>query len=206
MNTIIGIECHIPINLVDTKLFCSCSLPDEDAKPNTFTCPVCLSMPGSKPVVNKKVIDLAIRLAIALNSNIQSQIIFSRKNYFYPDLPSGYQRTQYEIPLGLGGFIMLDSGKKVRLRRVHIEEDPGALIHKGAYCLVDYNRSGIPLVEVVTEPDMDSPQETREFLNKLITIVSYLGIYDPQKGTLKSDANISMNGGERAEDKKHFWF
>ena len=120
MKTIIGLEAHIPINLVDTKLFCGCSLPDENAQPNTFTCPTCLSMPGSKPVVNKKVIEFALRLAIALNSEIQNQIIFSRKNYFYPDLPSGYQRTQYEIPLGKGGFVILNSRKKVRLRRVHI--------------------------------------------------------------------------------------
>ena len=201
MKVIIGIEAHLPINLVDTKLFCGCSLPDENAKPNTFSCPVCLSMPGSKPVVNKRVIELALRLAIALNSEIQGQIIFSRKNYFYPDLPSGYQRTQYEIPLGKGGFVILNSGKKVRLRRVHIEEDPGALIHKGAYCLVDYNRSGMPLTEIVTEPDLESPEEAREFLNKLIMTVNYLGIHDSKKSAVRADANISIEGNNRVEIK-----
>ncbi|MBS3155485.1 Asp-tRNA(Asn)/Glu-tRNA(Gln) amidotransferase subunit GatB [Candidatus Woesearchaeota archaeon] len=201
MTTIIGIECHIPINLVDTKIFCGCALPDENSEPNTHTCPVCLAMPGSKPVLNKKVLEYALRLAVALKSDIAKEVIFSRKSYEYPDLPSGFQRTQYEIPLAKNGFIKLGSGKKIRLTRAHIEEDPGALEHKGAYCLVDYNRAGIPLIEVVTEPEMESPEEAREFLNKLITIVNYLGIYDPAKGPIRADANISIKGHNRVEIK-----
>ncbi|MDD5650517.1 MAG: Asp-tRNA(Asn)/Glu-tRNA(Gln) amidotransferase subunit GatB [Candidatus Nanoarchaeia archaeon] len=198
---IIGIECHVPINLADTKLFCGCQLPSENAKPNSFTCPVCLGMPGSKPVVNKKVIESAIKLAISLKSDIAKELIFSRKVYFYPDMNKNYQITQYELPLAKNGYIKLDSGKKIRLTRAHVEEDPGALEHKGSFCLVDYNRAGIPLVEVVTEPDLSSPEEAREYLNKLITIVNYLGIYDPAKGPVRADANISIKGHERVEIK-----
>lgn len=198
---IIGIECHIPINLADTKLFCSCQLPSENAKPNTFCCNICLGHPGSKPVVNKKVIESATKLAISLKSDIAKELIFSRKVYFYPDMNKNYQITQYEIPLAKNGFIKLNSGKKIRLIRAHVEEDPGALEHKGAFCLVDYNRAGIPLVEVVTEPDLSSPEEAREYLNKLITIVNYLGIYDPAKGPIRADANISIKGHNRVEIK-----
>ncbi|MBU0929885.1 MAG: Asp-tRNA(Asn)/Glu-tRNA(Gln) amidotransferase subunit GatB [Nanoarchaeota archaeon] len=201
MNVIIGLEAHIPINLVDTKIFCGCALPDENAEPNTHTCPVCLAMPGSKPVLNKKVLEYALRLAVALKFDIAKEVIFSRKSYEYPDLPAGFQRTQYEIPLASKGFINLSSGKKINLTRAHVEEDPGSLIHKGSFCLVDYNRAGIPLVEVVTEPEMESPEEAREFLNKLITIVNYLGIYDSAKGPIRADANISIKGHNRVEIK-----
>ena len=154
-------------------------------------------MPGSKPVTNKKAVEHSVKLALALNSKIQPEIIFSRKQYLYPDLPSGYQRTQYEIPLGVGGHVQLSSGKKINLRRVHLEEDPGALIHpsglqKSSHVLVDYNRAGIPLCEVVTEPDMSSPEEAREFMNKLIEIVQYLEISDSSKSAVKADINVSI--------------
>lgn len=201
MKFIIGLECHVPVNTVDTKLFCSCSQPDEDAKPNTFCCPVCLGMPGSKPVINKKVVESALKLGIALKSRINPNLIFSRKTYFYPDMNKNFQITQYEIPIAESGFIELGSGKKIELIRAHLEEDPGALVHKGAYCLVDYNRAGIPLIEVVTKPELESPEEAREFLNKLITILNYLGIYDASKGPIRADANISMQGHNRVEIK-----
>ena len=194
---IIGIEVHLSLNKLNSKLFCSCSLPEPDSNPNTHTCETCLAMPGSKPVTNKKAVEHSVKLALALNSKIQPEIIFSRKQYLYPDLPSGYQRTQYEIPLGVGGHVQLSSGKKINLRRVHLEEDPGALIHpsglqKSSHVLVDYNRAGIPLCEVVTEPDMSSPEEAREFMNKLIEIVQYLEISDSSKSAVKADINVSI--------------
>jgi aspartyl-tRNA(Asn)/glutamyl-tRNA(Gln) amidotransferase subunit B len=198
---IIGLECHLPINRVKSKLFCGCSLPKEDSEPNTHCCPTCIALPGSKPVTNKKVIECALKLGLALNCAISDKLIFSRKIYFYDDLPKNFQITQYEIPLGKEGHIILASGKKIRLTRVHVEEDPGALIHKENYCLVDYNRSGIPLVEVVSEPDLSSPEEAREFMNKLLGTVSYLGIYDSRTGVIKADANINIEGYERVEIK-----
>ena len=198
---IIGLECHIQLNKLNSKLFCGCSLPKEDSKPNTHCCPICLGHPGSKPVINQKAIEHTLKLAIALNSNINPTLIFSRKNYFYVDLPKNFQITQYEMPLGNGGYVELSLGKKINLTRVHLEEDPGALIHKENYCMVDYNRSGIPLVEIVTEPEISSPQEAREFLNKLITIVNYLGVFNQATGVIKADANISIKGHERVEIK-----
>lgn len=193
----IGLETHISLNKLNSKLFCSCALPQSDSKPNTHTCEICLGMPGSKPVINKKAIDSAIKLALALNCKINSKIRFSRKTYFYPDLSKNFQITQYEIPLAQDGEIILESGKKIRIRRLHLEEDPGALVHPGGmrksdYVLVDYNRSGIALVEIVTEPDISSPEEAREFLTKLIAIVNYLKIYDPNVSTVKADANVSI--------------
>ncbi len=205
--TIIGLECHLALNKLNTKLFCSCKQPSPDSKPNTKTCEICLGLPGSKPVLNKKALQHALKLAIALNCKIAKEMVFSRKVYFYPDMPKNYQITQYEIPLGENGYIYLDSGKKIRITRIHLEEDPGALIHPSGsiqtsqYTLVDYNRAGIPLVEVVTEPDLESPEEAREFLKKLISIVSYLDIYDPELSTLKADVNISIKGGQRVEIK-----
>lgn len=198
---IIGLECHLPLNNVNTKLFCSCALPKPDSKPNTHCCPICLGHPGSKPVINKKAIEDGLKLALALDCKIQPRLIFSRKNYFYIDMSKNYQITQYEIPLGKGGHIKLTSNKKINLIRAHLEEDPAALIHKENYCLVDYNRAGISLMEVVTEPDISSPEEAREFLNKLLTTVSYLGIYEPTTGVIKADANISIKGYERVEIK-----
>src|SRR3989338_5640858 len=202
MKIIVGLECHVTINKgVKTKLFCGCVLPPEQAKPNEYTCPTCLALPGAKPRPNKRVIEQAVKVALALHCTIQSPIIFSRKTYFYPDLPSNYQRTQYEVPLGKNGYLMLDSGKKIRIERIHIEEDPGALMHQGSITLIDYNRSGTPLCEIVTDPDLSSGKEAREFLNKLQTIVEYIEIFDPITGTLKADANVNIPGHMHTEIK-----
>ena len=152
---IIGLECHVELN-TDTKLFCSCPTKGSE-EPNTRTCPTCLGMPGSKPVLNKKAVEFALKLCLALNCKINPQLIFSRKSYFYPDMAKNYQISQYEIPLGENGKLNLSSGKEIGITRVHMEEDPAALVHpsgmqKSAYVLVDYNRSGNPLLEIVTNP------------------------------------------------------
>lgn len=193
---IIGLEVHIGLN-TQTKLFCGCK-NTENAEPNSLLCPTCIGAPGSKPSVNKKAIEYGLKLALALNCNIAKELIFSRKTYFYPDMSKNYQITQYEIPLGFKGKIKLDK-KEINLTRIHLEEDPAALIHQGNIVLVDYNRSGRPLVEVVTEPELESPEEAREFMKKLIIILNYLGIYD--NGIIKADANISIKDNERVEIK-----
>ncbi|MEK6941037.1 MAG: Asp-tRNA(Asn)/Glu-tRNA(Gln) amidotransferase subunit GatB [Nanoarchaeota archaeon] len=203
---LIGLEVHATINKLNTKLFCSCSLPRQDSPPNTHTCPICLGHPGSKPVLNKRAFFLSLKLALALKCKIYNKLVFSRKTYFYPDLPKNYQITQYEQPLGNDGYITLDSGKKISIQRVHIEEDPGALVHPAGisssnYVLIDYNRSGIPLCEIVTKPEISSPDEAREFLKKLQTIIDYLDVFDPASGVIKADANVSIDGGERIEVK-----
>ncbi|MBI4447691.1 Asp-tRNA(Asn)/Glu-tRNA(Gln) amidotransferase subunit GatB [Candidatus Woesearchaeota archaeon] len=205
---VIGLEVHLPVNKLASKLFCSCPIPKEGAEPNTHTCPTCLGFPGSKPILNESALKLVLKFASALNAEIQKEVVFSRKVYFYVDMPRNYQITQYEIPLGVGGFVSLSNDKKVALKRVHLEEDPGALIHPNGVgssniVLVDYNRSGIPLCEVVTEPCIKSPEEARDFLKKLLSIIEYLGLFDPANGTLKCDANISIkdSGYTRVEVK-----
>ncbi|MBN1941632.1 MAG: Asp-tRNA(Asn)/Glu-tRNA(Gln) amidotransferase subunit GatB [Candidatus Diapherotrites archaeon] len=201
---IIGLECHVQLN-TDSKLFCSCTTK-YGGEPNSACCPVCLGMPGSKPVLNKKALDYALKVALALNCRINEKFFFSRKTYFYPDMSKNFQITQYEIPVGEKGFVQLQSGKKIGIARIHLEEDPAALVHESGmhssnYCLVDYNRSGIPLIEVVTEPDIASPQEAREFLDQLTTILCYLDVFDFEAGTLKADCNLSIKGNERVEIK-----
>ncbi|VVC00076.1 Aspartyl/glutamyl-tRNA(Asn/Gln) amidotransferase subunit B [uncultured archaeon] len=206
-DVLIGLECHVSLNC-DSKLFCSCpTRPSEAAadEPNTRVCPICLGFPGSKPVLNKKAVDFGIIVALALNCRVNKEFFFSRKTYFYPDLAKDFQITQYEIPVGENGFVEVE-GKKIRIRRVHIEEDPAALVHEAGmggskYCLVDYNRSGIPLVEIVTEPDIESPLHARHFLDKLLTVLNYLGVYAHGESVLKADCNLSINGGERVEVK-----
>ncbi len=204
-NVIIGLEIHIELN-TNTKLFCSCPTQGSEL-PNTRTCEICLGMPGSKPVVNKKAVEYAIKLAHALNCKLSKEIIFSRKSYFYPDMSKNYQITQYEIPLGEKGNIKIGN-KNIRIKRVHLEEDPASLIHPGGidkaqYVLVDYNRSGNPLCEIVTEPDINSPEEARVFLKSLIAILRYLGIFNPEKNIIKADANVSIkeSGYVRTEIK-----
>jgi len=206
MKVKIGLEIHVHVNS-KSKLFCSCPTNYENAEPNELTCPICLGFPGSKPKVNKKVIDSALMVAKALNCEIARETFFSRKNYFYPDMAKNFQITQYEIPLAKNGFLELNE-KKIRIRRVHVEEDPAKLIHVGGnitsaqYVLVDYNRSGIPLLEIVTEPDFESTKEVREFLSKLVSILEHLEIYDASKeAALRVDANISIEGGEKVELK-----
>src|SRR3989338_6010324 len=198
-DVVIGLECHIELNC-NTKLFCSCpTKANEGAEdlPNTRTCPTCLGMPGSKPVLNKKAVEYAIKLCLALNCKINKELIFSRKSYFYPDMSKNYQITQYEIPLGDGGNLKLKSGKEIGITREHMEEDPAALIHpsgmqQSAYVLVDYNRSGNPLLEIVTKPEVESAEEARDFMKQLITTLSYLKIFDINNGIIKADANVSI--------------
>ncbi len=192
---IVGLEVHVELN-TDTKLFCGCATKGSE-EPNTRTCEVCLGQPGSKPVLNKKALGYALKLCLALNCKISKELIFSRKSYFYPDMAKNYQISQYEIPLGNKGSLKLKSGKVVGITRVHMEEDPAALIHpagmqESAYVLVDYNRSGNPLLEIVTEPELTSAAEARDFMKQLITILSYLGIFDINNGIIKADANISI--------------
>jgi len=190
----IGIEIHVQLS-TESKVFCSCSTKNVE-EPNTNVCETCLGLPGSKPVLNKEALHQAIKVALALNCKIAKETFFSRKSYFYPDLSKNFQVTQYEIPIGLKGEF-----EKIKIKRLHLEEDPGALIHKGSTCLIDYNRSGIPLIEIVTEPDFKSPNEVRLFLRKLITTLSYLNVYSRKnEATLKADANIS-SGGEKVEIK-----
>lgn len=203
---VIGLEIHVELN-TKSKLFCSCPTKGNE-DPNTRTCPVCLGHPGSKPVLNKKAVEYAVRLGLAMNCKIDKELIFSRKSYFYPDMSKNYQITQYEQPLCTNGFLQMKNGKKVKIKRIHVEEDPAALVHPvsintSEYVLVDYNRSGNPLCEIVTEPDMASPEEAREFMNKLITILEYLEIFDVNNGIIKADANISIkeSGYIRSEVK-----
>jgi len=197
----IGLEVHVPLNKLNTKLFCSCKIPDENSEPNSATCEICLGMPGSKPVLNKIAVEYALKLALALNFKMNKSFFFSRKTYFYPDMTKNYQITQYEVPIGENGHITLNSGKKISIRRIHLEEDPGALIHYENYVLIDYNRAGIPLCEIVTEPDISSAEEAREFIKKLDTIIGYIGIFDNKKGSIKADVNVSIKGYERVEIK-----
>ncbi len=203
---IIGLEVHIQLNL-SSKLFCSCpTIGSED--PNTRVCPTCLGHPGSKPLLNRKSVEAAVRLALALGAQINQKLHFSRKQYFYPDLAKNYQITQYEIPVASSGSIILSSGKSIELARLHLEEDPASLIHAENTCLIDYNRSGIPLIELVTKPDMHSPEEAREFLNTLLIILGYLGIFDANTGIMKADANVSIaeKGFTRVEIKNILGF
>ncbi|MBI2661119.1 Asp-tRNA(Asn)/Glu-tRNA(Gln) amidotransferase GatCAB subunit B, partial [Candidatus Woesearchaeota archaeon] len=192
---VIGLEVHVELN-TRTKLFCSCPTKGSE-EPNTRVCPVCLGHPGSKPVLNRKAVEFALKLCTALNSKISPELVFSRKSYFYPDMSKNYQITQYEIPLGTGGALSLREGREVSLKRIHMEEDPASLVHssgmqESSYVLVDYNRSGNPLMEIVTEPCLASPEEARDFMKQLITVLSYLEIFDENHGIIKADANVSV--------------
>ena len=209
MKTIIGLEIHCQLD-TRTKLFCGCSTDYRDDAPNTHVCPVCLGLPGSLPRLNRKAVEYALRVGKALNCRIATEAEFSRKNYFYPDLSKGFQITQHNRPVAIEGYLDIegdDGEKRVRITRVHMEEDPGRLIHKGGadrprYTLVDDNRAGIPLIEIVTEPDLRSPKEARKFLTKMRATLEYLGVFDSEKeGSLRVDANISQEGHERVEVK-----
>jgi len=208
-DVIIGLEIHCQLD-TKSKLFCGCSTDFRDDKPNTHTCPVCLGLPGSMPVMNKKVIEYAMRVAKALNCTVLKECDFSRKNYFYPDLNKAYQITQYDRPLAEWGKLLIegeDGERDIRITRIHVEEDPGRSVHmgttdRGKYTLIDYNRAGIPLIEIVTEPDLRSPKEARRFLNKLRATLEYLNVFDSEKeGSLRVDANISLKGSGRVEVK-----
>lgn len=205
----IGLETHIQLD-TQTKLFCGC--PNEKAgQPNTHVCPTCLGHPGSKPRLNKAVLEKAVKTAMSLQCDINKDIFFSRKTYFYPDMSKNYQITQYEIPVGEDGKIEVEVGdekKQIGITRLHIEEDPAKMKHVGGsisdadYSKIDYNRAGTPLLEIVTDPDFKSPEEARAYLQQLSQIFQYLELYHPETDfAIKSDANISIDGGEKVEVK-----
>lgn len=199
---VIGLEVHLQLN-TRTKAFCGCST-GFGAEPNTQVCPVCLGFPGSLPVFNRAVLDSAIKVGLALNCNIQKYTKFDRKNYFYPDLPKNYQISQYDLPLSTAGFLDIITeglGKRIGITRVHMEEDAGKLIHQEEESFVDFNRTGVPLLEIVSEPDIRSPLEAHEYLSTLKSIIQYLDVSDcdMEKGSLRCDANISLRiKGEKA--------
>ncbi|MFH2112100.1 MAG: Asp-tRNA(Asn)/Glu-tRNA(Gln) amidotransferase subunit GatB [Candidatus Bathyarchaeota archaeon] len=204
MEATIGLEVHVHL-VTESKLFCGCGTGPEE--PNVNTCPICLGYPGSKPMVNRRAIEQGVLVALALNCVLAPHVRFSRKSYFYPDMPKNYQITQYEEPLATGGCLKL-GGRRIRVRRVHLEEDPAKLVHVGGditgakYTLIDYNRAGMPLVEIVTEPDLRDTGEARAFLEKLGLILEHLGVYDSSsEGALRVDANVSVEGGQRVEVK-----
>ncbi|MEN2986201.1 MAG: Asp-tRNA(Asn)/Glu-tRNA(Gln) amidotransferase subunit GatB [Thermodesulfovibrionaceae bacterium] len=193
---VIGLEVHAQL-LTESKIFCSCSTRF-GAEPNTQVCPVCLGMPGVLPVLNKKAVEYAIKTGLALNCKIADFSRFARKNYFYPDLPKGYQISQYELPLCEGGYLEIvinGKRKKIRIKRIHLEEDAGKNIHDpSGYSFVDFNRTGVPLLEIVSEPDIRTPQEATLYMKKLRTILRYLGVCDGnmEQGSLRCDANVSV--------------
>jgi len=190
--TVIGLEVHAQLD-TESKIFCSCSTKF-DSPANSNICPVCCGYPGVLPVFNKKALELAVRASLALGCKVNKTIYFERKNYFYPDLPKDYQISQYKMPLGENGYLELPSGKKIRVNRVHLEEDAGKLIHKDDGSLVDFNRTGTPLMEIVSEPDISNPQEAFEYLTYLKLILQYIKVSDcdMEKGSLRCDANISL--------------
>ncbi len=199
--TVIGLEVHAEVATA-TKMFCSCPVVDTtQVEPNTSVCPVCAGMPGTLPVVNKKAVEYGIKVALALNCEVQHTSIFARKNYFYPDLPKGYQISQFEFPLARNGYMMVDTPEgehKIRVNRVHLEEDAGKLTHVHDhgedYSLVDLNRAGVGLLEIVTEPDMHSLEDVRGYATNLRAIIRALGVNsgDMEKGVIRFEANISI--------------
>ncbi len=194
---VIGLEIHAEL-LTQSKMFCSCAVVDSTtALPNRHICPVCTGQPGALPVINGRAVELSVRVGLALNCEIHPESIFARKNYFYPDLPKGYQISQYELPLATNGWIDIDTPeglKRVRVRRVHIEEDTGKLSHVDGRSLIDYNRSGVPLLEIVTEPDLRTAAEAVAFAVKLRAILRYLGVNsgDMEKGVIRFESNVSV--------------
>src|SRR6202166_605743 len=197
---VIGLEVHVQL-LTATKIFCSCSTRF-GAPPNTNVCPVCLGMPGALPVLNRKAVEFATLAAMALHCRVNETSIFARKNYFYPDLPKGYQISQYDKPLAEFGFIEIPAGgskKKIGITRLHLEEDAGKSLHEGfpdaaEKTAIDLNRTGVPLIEIVSEPDIASPDEAYEYLTRLKEIILYTGVSDcnMEEGSLRCDANVSV--------------
>jgi len=195
-NVVIGLEVHSELN-TNTKCFCSCKNEFGD-DPNTHCCPVCTGMPGALPVLNREAVKKAITMGLAVGCSINNHSVFERKNYYYPDLPKAYQISQLEYPLCVGGHIDIDiNGKKksIRLNRIHLEEDAGKLIHDNEGTLVDYNRGGVPLIEIVSEPDMNSAEEAVAYLEKLRATLLYVGVSQckMQEGNIRFDVNISVN-------------
>ena len=208
---VIGLEIHAQL-LTASKIFCGCSAAF-GAPPNTHVCPVCLGFPGALPVLNRSAVDYAIRAALALGCHVHETSIFARKNYFYPDLPKGYQISQYELPLATGGAVVWVSGggpRRVGITRVHLEEDAGKSLHEGfpdsnRKTYVDFNRSGVPLIEIVTEPDLRSAADASEFFTRLRAMLVWLGVNDGnmEEGSLRCDANVSVRvpGAEKLGTK-----
>ena len=199
----IGLEIHTQL-ATQTKLFCSCPV-DTDAEPNTHTCPTCLGLPGSLPQLNERAVELAVMAGRAIDADIASAAQFDRKHYFYPDLPKGFQITQYEEPICRDGLISVD-GDDIRVRRAHLEEDPGrstygdTTIKEADHSYVDYNRSGVPLLEFVTEPDISSPEQARTVVDKLASRLEYIGVMNrSMDGAMRVDANVSVSPDETSE-------
>lgn len=192
--SVIGLEIHSEL-ATKTKIFCGCTT-QFGGDPNTHCCPVCTGMPGTLPVLNKKVVEYAVRAGLAMNCEISHFSKLDRKNYFYPDLPKAYQISQYDLPLCKNGYVKLSSGKKIGITRIHIEEDAGKLVHDNVArrTYVDYNRCGVPLIEIVSEPDMRTPEETREFVERVRAILLYAGVSDcrMEEGSLRADVNLSV--------------
>ena len=208
--TKIGLEIHCQLTNLQSKLFCSCKANYREFKINENICPICMGLPGSLPRLNQEAVKMATIIAMALNCSTPEKIAFFRKNYFYPDLPKNFQITQLNIygdtSVGGSGSLMVGE-KEIRITRIQLEEDPGRLIYEGSssknqITLVDYNRAGTPLVEIVTEPDFESPKEIRDFLNILSDLLENLGVVDPSlEGAMRADANVSIEGGNKVEIK-----
>jgi aspartyl-tRNA(Asn)/glutamyl-tRNA(Gln) amidotransferase subunit B len=194
---VIGLEVHAELQTL-SKMFCACPVVDStSAEPNTTVCEVCTGMPGTLPVLNARAVEYAVRVALALGCRIAEQSVFARKNYFYPDLPKGYQISQYELPLATAGTLTIHTeggDKPIRIRRVHLEEDTGKLTHRQESSLIDYNRSGVPLLEIVSEPDLASLEEVKAYAASLRTLLRYLGVTsgDMEKGVIRFEANVSV--------------
>ena len=195
--TVIGLEVHVQL-ATKSKIFCGCST-EFGAPPNSHTCPVCLGLPGALPVLNEEVMNLAIKVALALNCSVSKIMKFDRKNYYYPDLPKNFQISQYDMPLASDGYLEIETSgglKKIGVKRAHLEEDAGKLIHDEAkrFSLVDLNRTGIPLLEVVSEPEISAPEEAYQYLINLKAILQYLDVSDcnMEEGSLRCDANVSI--------------
>ncbi len=196
LETIIGLEIHIQMK-TKSKMFCSCSNESDEAEPNTHVCPICLGHPGTLPVANKRAVEYGVMMALALDCKINKRSIWARKNYFYPDLAKGYQISQFEEPLAEDGHFTVDvkdGQHRIGITRLHLEEDAAKNFHSKKQTLVDFNRAGTPLMEIVTEPDFRSPQETKAFLQELRLLTRYLGVSDAdmEKGHLRCDTNISL--------------
>ncbi|HET7009929.1 MAG TPA: Asp-tRNA(Asn)/Glu-tRNA(Gln) amidotransferase subunit GatB [Anaerolineales bacterium] len=194
---VIGLEVHVELQ-TRTKMFCGCAVVDSaSAPPNAAVCDVCLGLPGTLPVINAQAVTFAAQIALALHCRVRPVSLFARKNYFYPDLPKGYQISQYEIPLAEEGWLAVPGegeAKRVRIRRVHLEEDTGKLVHKGEASLIDFNRSGVALAEIVTEPDLHTLEEVKAFALELRAVLRYLGVTsgDMEKGAMRFEANVSL--------------
>lgn len=188
-----GIETHIEL-ATKTKIFCGCTT-QFGGEPNTHCCPICTGQPGALPVLNKRVIEYAVRAGLAVHCDINNNSHMDRKNYVYPDLPKAYQISQFDEPVCVNGYVELDSGKKIRIERIHIEEDAGKLVHDGGYTYVDYNRGGVPLIEIVSMADISTPEEAKEYAEKLQLIMRNVGVSDckMQEGSMRCDVNVSIH-------------